>query len=560
MRVILIVVSILVWATMLGCEKSRKKPKKSDNNGVINKILGKNIDAEYTDSLAIESFVESNPSYRPYTKKLQKFYSRRNYELAWSEKGEYLPQASMFINLLRFVSNEGMDPDLFGFHEMEDIIENTHGQKKDSLIRKKLDLELTGSYFKYSNKLWHGKIDPEKNRLEWFVDRKKIKYGKTLDSILDNNEETNPFLRYAPMHPEFQSLSKHFRHYRELARKDGWPVLDSAKLIKLRKGDTSQVIQQLKQKLINSGDLTSTQIGNEFDKKLENALINFQSRSGLETSGKLTSKTIQKLNTPAIVIAKQILVNMERWKWVPDKIDENFLFVNIPEFKLKVFEKGEPAHEMRVIVGKELTHTPVFNDRLEYVVFNPYWNVPESIAIDEMAPAQKKDSTFLIRMNVEVFPKYDFEHPLNPDSINWDSVEVSNFPYQFRQKPGKGNALGKVKFLFPNNFEVYLHDTPGKHLFSKDARNFSHGCIRIEDPEWLANYLLEDKSKTKLLNDPELENKWFKIPEEKRLPVYIVYFTAWEDQNGRLNLRDDIYGHDKKMATILFEEPNVAGE
>lgn len=555
MKIFLIIITLCIWAVLFGCEESGKK-QKSDNKGVINKILGKNIDSEFIDSLAINDFVETNPSYRPYSKKLHKFYSRRNYELAWSENGEYLPQALMFINLLRQVSNEGMDPDLFSFQEMADIIEVTYGQKKDSLIRKKLDLELTGSYFKYSNKLWHGKVDPDKNGLEWFVDRKKIKYGKTLDSILENKEGSNPFIRYAPMHPEFQSLSHHFRNYRELARKDGWPLLDSLQLLRLKPGDTSLLIGQLKQKLINSGDLDSIINPTTYDDELELALINFQKRYGINASGKLNAKTISKLNIPAIETAKQILVNMERWKWVPDKIDKNFLFVNIPEFKLKVFENGELVHEMKVIVGKQLNHTPIFNDKLEYVVINPYWNVPESIAIDELLPAQKSDSTHLQKMNIEVYPKYDFEHPVNPDSINWDSLGVSKFPYQLRQKPGPGNALGKVKFLFPNNFDVYLHDTPGRNLFNEEARNFSHGCIRIEEPFWLADYLLMDDLKTKHINTPELENKWFEIPENKRLPVFIVYFTAWEDKNGRLNLREDIYNHDKKMSKILFETPD----
>lgn len=531
--------------------KAPQEEKKRSSNNLLNNLLNRKPETEYLDTNEVEVFLKHNPSYQSVGRKIHKFYSRRDYRLAWSVEGEYVPQASMFINMLRNAHNDGMNPHVFNIQEIENAINESDGKRKDSLARKKVDMELSGAYFMYSRKLWKGFVDPEEEGIEWFINRKKIKYGKTLDSILVSDQH-NPFEYYMPVHDEYLALQKQLAKYSDIKKQGQWPVLDSLELIKVSSGDTAHNIIALKKRLFLTGDLLDTEQNNMYDAKLSEGIKKFQIRNGLTPNGKLTPATIQKLCLPADHTIQQIMINMERWRWVPEKIGRNYLLVNIPEYKLKIIEDDEEIHSMKVIVGKTITHTPIFNDKLEYVVINPYWNVPENIALTELIPSQKKDPGSLERQNIEVYHKYDFEHPVAIEDVMWDSVDYKRFPYQLRQKPGNTNALGNYKFLFPNNFHVYLHDTPTAHLFDKEVRGFSHGCIRVENPEWLADYLLDNISPETLSAALQKENQWFKIRKAKQLPVYILYFTAWTDKKGQLHLRDDIYKHDQKLAALLF--------
>jgi len=530
--------------------KAPQEEKKRSGRKLLNNILNQKLETEYLDTNEVDNFLRHNPAYQSVGKKIHKFYSRRDYRLAWSVEGEYVPQASMFLNMLRNAHNDGMNPHIFNIQEIENTIKDSDGKRRDSLTRKKVDIELSGAYFKYSRKLWKGFVDPDEEGIEWFVNRKKIKYGKTLDSILVS-DKNNPFEYYMPVHDEYLALQKQLAKYHTI-KKQQCPVLDSMGLMKVSLGDTSQNIAALKRYLLFMGDISDTARSSVYDKKLSEGIGKFQVRNGLAPTGQLTSETIQKLCIPVDHTIRQIMINMERWRWVPERIGKNYLLVNIPEYKLKIIEDDQEIHSMKVIVGKALTHTPIFNDKLEYVVINPYWNVPENIVLTELIPAQKQDPESWQRQNIEVYHKYDFEHPVSIEEIQWDSVDYSRFPYQLRQKPGKTNALGNYKFLFPNNFHVYLHDTPASYLFDKEVRGFSHGCIRVENPEWLAGYLLDNISPETLSAALKKENQWFKIRKARQLPVYILYFTAWTDKEGQLHLRDDIYKHDQKLTALLF--------
>jgi L,D-transpeptidase YcbB len=241
------------------------------------------------------------------------------------------------------------------------------------------------------------------------------------------------------------------------------------------------------------------------------------------------------MNVPAMTRLQQILLNMERMRWTPIHHEGNLIVVNIPEFMLHIYEGRNQVIAMPVVVGKEGNNTMMFNGDLSTVVFSPYWNVPPSIVRDEIMPAMSRNPGYL-------------------ESQNMEMTGNSNGQPVVRQRPGPGNALGKVKFLFPNSFNIYLHDTPSKSLFSRDKRAFSHGCIRVSDPEWLANYVLRKQPEW----TPERINEAMNATEEKHvkvkepLPVIITYYTAWVDDKGRLNFRDDIYGHDKKVMSKMF--------
>jgi murein L,D-transpeptidase YcbB/YkuD len=260
-----------------------------------------------------------------------------------------------------------------------------------------------------------------------------------------------------------------------------------------------------------------------------------QKSFGLRQDGVITAALLRQLNIPVKVRITQLLLNMERMRWVPEQPGGDFIIVNIPEFRLHVFEGEKKQFSINIVVGKEAHSTVIFTGSLKYVVFSPYLNVPPSIVRNEIAPAIKRNRNYLSKNSME-------------------QTGYSEGLPVIRQKPGGANALGKVKFIFPNSYNIYFHDTPAKSLFSEDARAFSHGCIRLAEPQKLAAYLLRNQPKwaeqnIKTAMSAPKEN-WVTLKES--LPVFITYFTAWVDSEGLLNFRDDIYGHDKRLATQLL--------
>jgi murein L,D-transpeptidase YcbB/YkuD len=244
--------------------------------------------------------------------------------------------------------------------------------------------------------------------------------------------------------------------------------------------------------------------------------------------------------------AGQIALNLERWRWMPDDLGARHVLVNVPAFYMAAREHGKPVLEMKVIVGKREHPTPIFSDEMETVVFSPYWNVPDSIAEGETAPAAARDPGFLERQNIEVLRRTgNGTEFVDPDSIDWNDPDAIK-ELAFRQKPGAKNALGHVKFLFPNSFDVYLHDTPADSLFARQGRAFSHGCVRVEQPEELARYLLRDKAEwtDRRIKGAMLAGEEQHVAMSEKVPVHIVYFTAWPKADGTVELFDDIYGYD----------------
>ncbi|MGH9218388.1 MAG: L,D-transpeptidase family protein, partial [Vicinamibacterales bacterium] len=250
------------------------------------------------------------------------------------------------------------------------------------------------------------------------------------------------------------------------------------------------------------------------------------------------------LNVPLDARMRQVALNLQRWRWMPDDLGERHFMVNVPSFHLIAREQGKPVMDIRVVVGKVGNKTPLFSDEMESVVFSPYWNIPDSIAQGETLPALAKDPNYLARQNIEIVRTSG--EKVSTEDVDWSNPdELKGFA--FRQRPGSGNALGHVKFLFPNQHNVYLHDTPADSLFGKPTRAFSHGCIRVEEPETLAKYVLRDY--------PEWDEQSIfaamragterHVKLKQKVPVHIVYFTSWVDENGGLHFQPDIYGYDQ---------------
>jgi len=339
--------------------------------------------------------------------------------------------------------------------------------------------------------------------------------------------------------------------YRAQASNGGWPIVPAN--LKLKPGQKSPHIEVLARRLTASGDYpgpTATPGSpGVYDTTLQEAVKRFQRRHGLTDDGVVSPAVIAEMNVPLERRIAQIELNLERWRWLPRDLGERHILVNIPEYRLEVWDRGRVPVTMRVVVGKTDTPTPIFNDEMTHVVFSPYWNVPPDIAQGETLPEVMKDPGFLERTNMEVVDSEG--NTLDPSSIDLQDPAK----YRFRQRPGAHNSLGLVKFMFPNQFNVYLHDTPSDSLFARASRSFSHGCVRLEQPFALAQYVLGDQPEwTRERIDQAmhaLEEKHVKI--RKPIPVYLAYWTARVAADGILQFRKDIYGIDARLTALLAE-------
>ncbi|MEO5649361.1 MAG: L,D-transpeptidase family protein [Ginsengibacter sp.] len=368
--------------------------------------------------------------------------------------------------------------------------------------------------------------------MERFIPFKKQDPIYLSDSLLNKKHKDNKY--FSDINKPYKLLADQLKKYVELTKRNEWvPINGNAKIFK--DGNASPQIAAMKRDLFLTGDLPQKDSTETFDENLKSGIKNFQVRFGFTPDGKVTSALLEHLKITPIERVKQILINMNRMRWIPAEPDGALILVNIPAFILHFYNDGKNVFSMPVVVGKEGHNTTLFSDLLTTIVFSPYWNVPASIVKNEIVPGIEKDNNYLVNHDMEITGQRD------------------GLPV-VRQKPGSENSLGKVKFLFPNSFNIYFHDTPAKSLFDKDVRAYSHGCIRLSDPEKMANYLLKNNAEwtpekiTEAMNSGKEQYVKLKDP----VPVFITYYTAWVDDNGTLNFRDDIYDHDKRVAEKMF--------
>jgi len=494
----------------------------------------------FLDSNKIKDFLSSHPEYSAYEQQYEDFYKQRNYEYAWFDTSGIGEQATNFISLLSSTIADLNDSSLYNKKMMQlynhFFTDSTAHEEKSPL---QTELYLTGQFFKYVAKVYNGS-DVDAEELGWFIPRKKVDLTAMLDSTIANKGKDED--RVLPLNKQYRKLQAALTQYYNIKSKIRWDSIPApSKSYKI--GDSSAAIAQIKQRLQLLGDMPQGDTAGKYDDDLKAAVQSFQDRVGLPATGTISSSTMKELNYPIEGRIKQILINLERDRWMPAETDSSYIMVNIPEYKLHVYDGGKLQFSMNVIVGKEGTGTVIFTGKLKYVVFSPYWNVPQSIVEKEIVPGINRNPDYLAEHNMEI------------------TGQDNGLPV-VRQLPGDDNALGHVKFLFPNSYDIYLHDTPNHDLFSATNRSFSHGCIRIQYPEKMAEYLLQDNAEwtpEKIDSCMHMqEEKWVTL--NKPVRVYIGYFTAWVDQNGKVNFRKDIYGHDEKMADKLFANNRSTGQ
>jgi len=461
------------------------------------------------DSLILDTFFKTYPDLSTYAKDVRQFYQSRNYAFAWHDTTGQIEQAGNLYNRIHGLTDDGIPGEIPYTSRLDTLILST-----DKTTRLQTELLLTSMYFYFAEKAWTGLNESQTRRIAWFVPRKKVSYVDWLHTFLNASDSTNK--EKEPLYRQYSLLKKYLHKYMSIQQQDTWqPVTE---------------IKDIKKRLYLLGDLPSNDFGNADDDILGQAIKNFQRRHGLPQNGKINKIFLTELNTPIQTRINQILVNMERSRWLPDTVQGEYLGINIPEFKLHMYRGDSLLWDMNVVVGQSVHKTVIFSGTLKHIVFSPYWNVPPDILKKEVLPGIKKDKGYLARHHME-----------------WNGGNV-------RQMPGPWNALGGVKFLFPNTYNIYLHDTPAKDLFGENDRAFSHGCIRLAEPAKLAAYLLRNDSTW----TPEKIDKAMHTHSEKWInvkypfQVFIVYFTSWVDRQGNLNFRKDIYGRDSRLEKMLI--------
>ncbi len=510
------------------------------------------------DSAYVTEYMNSKPAFKDDLYWAMQFYKGREYKLGWFKDHEVVPQAEKMLSVINKAGEEGLNPSDYKVIDFDKLFKELKGVKRDldrrDEVEKEIDAGLSATYINWASDYYRGLLEVSETRKnEWDVKRNRMKLDAALMAVLGERESSLPYANFQPMHPEYANLKKALANYRKIQSEGGWAKIPEGTSIKV--GQSSDIVPMIRKRLsafIVQGNPKDQNENNVFSSELSAALKKFQEQNGLKPNGTLTSETIRFMNIPVEERIRQVIINMERWRWIPQSFEPNYLIVNIPEFRLRVFEAGKEKMNMKVIVGKELHSTPIFSDKMENVVLSPYWNIPPGILKNEIAPKASANPGFLAAMDMEVIGRDG--NPVDPSSVDWSAAGTDSFAYTVRRKPGPKNDLGDVKFIFPNSMNIYLHDTPHSELFSQSKRDFSHGCVRIERPIDLAVYLLRNVpgwDRNKIMEQINTRQEKY-VPLKEKLPVYLVYFTASADASGNVRFYDDLYGHDKKLKSMYF--------
>ena len=414
------------------------------------------------------------------------------------------------------------------------------------------NLELAASYA-FLTRAFHaieGRVDPRRLSVGWYMEGRKAQPLELLNRVQEGAAPAEVLADLDPKHEDYHRLEEARDRYRVIVADGGWPRIP-ADGETLEEGAEGPRVAALRERLVLEGDLEAQGDTGEqaavLDAEVTEAVRRFQERHGLEVDGVAGGGTLDALNVPAEDRLRTIELNLERWRWLPDDLGERYVEVNLPGFTLEAVDGERVAAEMKVVVGKDGWGTPVLTETMEHVVVNPYWNIPQSILEEDILPKLEENPSYLAEQNMEVV------RPGSDEPLNVGAAELASGKYRVRQKPGPGNALGRIKFIFPNHHNVYLHDTPADYAFDRTYRDLSHGCVRVQHPIDLANFVFAGDSRW---DGPRIERliqsrEHRTIPLEREIPVYFLYWTAFVDDGGEVQFRPDLYGYDEKHTQAL---------
>lgn len=500
-----------------------------------------------------KSYAESQKGTRAYeqTQKLYFFYGARHFEPLWLSQGadgqvQFSPNAEKIIEVFKQSELEGFRPSDY----LTPDIDVTR-VAKDPASLAALETAFSAAAIRYAQDAYGGRINPRDVNDTWTITPKKINEAELLVKLATSDDPGKVLLDLSPRHAEFLGLKAALAKFYDGSVIDAAVAIPEGKVLK--PGMKDDRVTLLRQRLnVPEPEIPET-AGAEaaaditYDAPLVEAVKAFQESLGLVADGAIGPATIAALNGGSATTKEDIIANMERWRWEPEDFGDFQVTVNIPEFRLWIMNKDQVHYTTRVVVGTPKHQTPVFNDLIRHIVVNPYWNVPPSIAVNEIKPHLIANPGYLNGQNMEML--YGGK-VVNASAIDWTQTNINQF--QIRQKPGPGNSLGQVKFLFPNQHDVYLHDTPSKSLFSRSFRAYSHGCVRVENPMDFAEALLAlepDMTAETLKAAFGPKERWFNL--KNKVPVHISYFTLRVDPDGTIRSFGDVYGANQRLKELL---------
>ncbi len=496
---------------------------------------------------------------------LQTLYERRGWEPIWFDsRGRPLPLQRGLLDAIDLAARHGLEPEHYHRAALTGHLETPQRAGRRRPDRGALvDFELLASdaLLALGHDLVHGRVDPETIDPGWMMQRELPDLLRRLAELRaeERIDLVRIFESLAPRYPEYRALMESLSLQRALAADADWQPIEDGPLI--HPGDSDPRLSDIRRRLDVLGDRSDHPMSVEFrlpddyDDRLEAGVRAFQRRHGLEVDGVIGSDTLAALNASPNDRVDQLRANLERWRWLPRDLGEEYVLVNIAGFSMSVWHDDEPVLTRRVVVGTPFRRTPVFTGNMTYLVLNPSWEVPHKLASQDQLPRIRADVDYLERMGFAVLQGWGKEEQrIDPSSVDWQALSAGNFPFRLRQSPGPENALGSVKFMFPNHHSVYLHDTPARGLFAREERAFSSGCIRVEDPEGLTRWLLAERAS--IMTEEQLgeileSGRETTVRLDRPLPVHLLYWTAWLDDQGLVQYRRDIYKRDALLVEAL---------
>jgi L,D-transpeptidase YcbB len=471
--------------------------------------------------------------------KTLEFYEGRNFEAAWVGPKELLDRGRSVHEALGRSEEDGLPSERYRYDVVNRLLAALETDDRDARLADSVavryladvDLLLTEGFNRYARDLVMGTLDPKDAGIDWRIATETPREEVVLNNVLSGRDPNEIVEVLRPSILYYDRMRAALAQYRQAAERGGWPAIPEGETLK--EGERNPAVAVLRQRLAASTDGREAQLAGAgagdptlFDASLKQAVERFQHRHSIDADGAVGDGTLKELNHTVEERIAELKLNLDRWRWLPNDLGERFIMVNIAGFELEVVDNGSTVESMNVVVGRLDRQTPVFADSMQFVVVNPYWNVPDGIFQRDVQPAMQRDPAYLAKNNMEMVDG------------------------RVRQKPGPRNSLGRYKFMFPNEFDVYLHDTPDGHLFSRTQRDFSSGCIRLERPEDFARLMLNmlsDRGESQL--DTHLTHwneQWIKL--DRTMPVYLLYFTAWVEEDGTVRFHHDVYGRDEQMA------------
>lgn len=499
------------------------------------------------------------PNYSDYQPAVLTFYDDRNNEVAWTRDGKPTKQALAFVQAFSDAAAKGLNPEDYDASRWQARIQKLAGKNEDDFAQ--FDVAMTIAVMRYISDLHIGRVNPTHFNFDINVNEKKYDLAEYIsDNAVDADDVPKLVAAIEPNSEQYRKTEEALAHYLELAKQQAQtnaPALpDVAKPVSI--GGAYSDAQALLNRLKLEGDAPADETATAYDQALSDDVKNYQHRHGITEDGKLTSQTIKSLNVPLSSRVTQLQDSLERWRWLPDQYLNARIIVNLPEFVLHAYDaQHKPEFTMKVVVGKVVGEhqTPVFAHMMKYLIFRPYWNVPVDIARKELVPHIESNKGYLATKNFEV------TNNKGDVLTDYTAHQVGQGGVMVREKPGPKNSLGLVKFMFPNQYDVYLHSTPATELFNRTRRDFSHGCVRVQEPAKLAAWVLDgqqdkdnqdwdlDKVNAAMNDGQDNHQVNLKTP----LPIVIFYVTGFVEDDGHTHFFDDIYGYDAQLQMVLAQ-------